>query len=209
MNGKANNKKGNNHTPKKGEKGIARIVRIVEEMQADAQKFREEWADKFNGLKERFDRIVPAIAQQFAQVQVNSQINAQCINNIDLQQQAMLKILKRVFGKFEVIDAIFRSQNVNIDDLDYEAIKRLAEDTYTAVAEECVEIAEQERAAAIKSLEESGKKACEEVAAAERAKKEAETAEAALRQAHEEDRIVREPGGPGTEIPAGAEVFGG
>lgn len=202
--------KSNGHTPKKGEKGIAKIVRIAEEMQADYKAFRKEWADKFNDFRGRFDQIIPAIAQQFAQLQANSQVTANCVDAIDLQQQAMMKINERIYGKFEIIDALFQKLGIDADDLDYDGLKKMAHDTYLATAKECVALAKEERDAAIKANQEAMKKAQEEARKAAEEKAEAEKAEEALTQAQEEDRqLVGEPGGPGADIPEGAEVFGG
>jgi signal transduction histidine kinase len=201
--------KSNGHQTKKGEKGISKIVRIAEEMQADYRKFRKEWADKFNDFRGRFDQIIPAIAQQFAQLQANSQVASNCIDAIDLQQQAMMKINERVYGKLELIDALFQKLGVDADDLDFEGLQRTAQDTYLATAKECVALAKEEREAAIKANQEAMAKAQEEAAKAAAEKAEAEKAEEALQSAQEEDRLVGEPGGPGAPIPEGAEVFGG
>lgn len=192
-------------------KGATKIVEAAKDMQKQMGEFRTEWAAKFNTLKGRLDNIVPAIAQQFAQLQANNQITAQCVDNIDLQQQAMMKILANLYAKEAMHKAIISELLPEGCDwettgqYDREAIKIEAMDTYIAIAEQSVTLAQEERAAAIKARD-----AAQAAAAAEAgAKKEADVAEAALQSAVEEDRIAGAPGGPGVEPPAGAEVFGG
>jgi hypothetical protein len=187
-------------------------VETAKNVQKNMAEFRTEWATKFNELKGRLDNIVPAIAQQFAQLQANSQITAQCVDNIDLQQQSIMKIEANLYAKLGLLEAQFstfldQQHGVELDSLtvDQEAVKIAAMDTFIAIAEQSVALAQEERAAAIKARD-----AAQAAAVAEaESKKEADVAEAALQSAVDEDRIAGAPGGPCVEPPAGAEVFGG
>lgn len=193
-------------------KGASKVVEAAQKAQQNVVDFRTEWAAKFNELKQRLDNIIPAIAQQFAQLQANSQITAQCVDNIDLQQQAIMKIEANLYAKLGLLEAQFstllkKQHGVELDSLevDQEAVKISAMDTFIAIAEQSVALAQEERAAAIKARDDA--QAAAVVAA--QAKKEGEIAEAALQSAVDEDRIAGAPGGPGVEPPAGAEIFGG
>lgn len=193
-------------------KGATKVVEAAKDMQKQMGAFRTEWAAKFNELKQRLDNIIPAIAQQFAQLQANNHITAQCVDNIDLQQQAIMKVEANVYAKLGLLEAQLEyvlKQRHGVDlaslDVDQEAVKISAMDTFIAIAEQSVALAQEERAAAIKARDDAQAAAAVEA----EAKKESEVAEAALQSAVEEDRIAGAPGGPGVEPPAGAEVFGG
>ena len=196
-------------------KGVGSVVETAKNVRQQMVDFRKEWAEKFNHLNQRFDRIMPSIAQQFAALQMNGQIVSNCVDAIDLQQQAMMKIDANIYSKLALYEAIIEEHvlgGISIEEveLDIEGIKIKAMDNYVAIARQSVELAKEERDAAIKAQEEDKKKAQEEALKAQQAKEEAERAEEALRQAQDEDSaVVGDPGGPGVSIPEGAEVFGG
>lgn len=197
-------------------KGVATVVETAKNAQKHVADFRSEWADKFNALQQKFDRIVPAIAQQFAQLSANNQIVTNCVDSIDLQQQAMMKIDANIYAKLGRLEAII-NETVFLDDeltvdsfeVDDDGIKVHAMDTYVAIAEQSVQLAREERAAAIKAQEEAQRQAQEAAIKAQQAREEESKANEILQQAQDDDKLVGEPGGPGVPLPAGAEVFGG
>jgi len=210
---------------------LSRLIRILKEdwiefrgrVQKEQASFRKEWADKFNGMQDRFQKIVVATGQQLAQINANQQVHSNVLEALDVNIQATAKAVREVYGRFQQIDHHLQSiaqphgSDVGVDfELSQEnlaVIKDRAQDAYDATMKECFRQVHEERKAAIeeqrRAAEEAKKKAVEEAAAAVKAKEEASTAEEVLQEAESSSRLSTQAGGQGSDIPAGAEVFGG
>lgn len=142
------------------------------------------------------------------------------VNKLDLNVMAMVEILKEVFGQLSQIDSMFAAMDIRVNDkpiaeaVDVEAIKIAAERWF----KECVTSAfhtvharmreqEEKRQAEAKQAEEA-QAVAEKIIKDEREKALVETE---LKNAEIADHTITGsiPGGPGAEVPEGAEVFGG
>lgn len=189
----------------------------------DHGAFKKEWADKFNGLGERFKKIVLATGQQLAQLQANSQVHSNVLEQLDINVQAVAKMHLENYGRFEQIMIFLERAGAVIDvsELTQEELvkaKEKAKEAYEATMTECFRQVHEERAAAVEAQRKAAEKAKvdsekekeEAVGAKKEAedKEEAEFAQKTLEEA-EARNISTSTGGQGASIPADAEVFGG
>jgi hypothetical protein len=206
----------------KGERGVGKLLRKVEEVVSAHNSFRSEWSSKFNDLQERFKKIVMATGQQLAQLSANQQVHSNVLEQLDINTQAVARLGIEMFGRFEQIDFWLKRSGCNVSELEaseLEEIKKRARETYEVCMQNCFRLVHEDREAAIKEQREAADRAKQEAAAeaakAEQAKKEAadkveaQTAKQILQDAENSRKLTTDAGGVGAEIPAGADVFGG
>jgi len=200
---------------KSGETGISKVVRVAEKMQKEYKSFRDEWADKFNSLSNRFEKFIVAVGQQLAGVSANQQIHSNVLERLDINIQAVDRGVREAYGRFEMLDTLLQKSDLDFAELTAEelaSIKESAQETYKDTMQECFRQVNEERKAAIEEQRAAAKKAAEEAKKAseeEAQKAEAEVVEQEMQKAEEPSTMLTEPGGEGSKIPEGAEVFGG
>jgi len=177
-----------------------------------ADKFRKEWADKFNDLNDRFKKLTFGMAKQLAGISANQQIHSDVIEKLDINVQVIGKMIKDVYGRIEQIDMLMEASEVNFkhdfDNQEIEKIKSARDQTFQDVMSESYRIVHEERKAALEQRRKEAEQAAVEASKAKTAAEEAEMADLELKES-ERPTLVGEPGGPGAEVPAGADVFGG
>ena len=191
----------------------------IAEVKKEWGDFRSDMIRRFNSLvnnlndhKKRFDRIVIATTQRFASVQVSLEAFSQALEQLDAHSQTVARTQLEVFGRLAQIEKHLASQGFNFEDLtpsDIEEIKISAREAFEATWNNCYRIVLQMREAAIKAQREAAEKAKKEAEEAKKDEQEATRAEEELQTAESTSNLVDEPGGEGSEIPEGAEVFGG
>ncbi len=190
------------------------LTRDLKKMHGD---FVKQWADKFNALLKTVNNvqagvgsIAGGVAQNLAGVKANLDANGDALEQFDIFNQIWAKMLMRIVQRAEQTDymrvqGILSMEHLSATDLD--VIKDRSKDWFDATFMAMKEEVKEEREAYIKELR---AKVAEQQAAdtkeKEGAKKEAAVAEEALRGAEQNLSVS---GGHGSDIPAGAEVFGG
>lgn len=163
-----------------------------------------------------------ALSQQILNLDQNVNLHADVLDSMDAKSMAMAKMLKDVYGRIEQLDQILERSDVDFShdfsDAELEEVKKNRDETYNLVMKEAFKAVHEERQAIMeqrrkeaeeaKKKEEEAQKAKEEAEKKESEAEEAKTAEAVLQEA-ETAPTVGEAGGQGSDIPEGAEVFGG
>lgn len=185
------------------------LTRSLKKMQSD---FTQQWADKFNGLLETVKRvqagvgsIAGGVAQNLASVKANLDANGDALEQFDIFNQIWAKMFLKLAERTEQANYLILSGRKldELDDSDRTVIKDRAREWFGDIFQAMKVEVQEERDAYIKELR---AKAAEVQKEMDDAKKEGDVAEQALRGAEQNLSV---PGGEGSEIPAGAEVFGG
>lgn len=163
-------------------------------------------------IRDGLGQMSVGVAQNLAAVKANLDSNSDALEQFDIFNQIwakmILKLSERVAQTDYVVETRIAPQDLN--EGDRALIKERAREWFTAVFNEMREEVRVEREAYLKELRAKAAEIQAEqekaVKEEERAKKEAEIAESTLRGA---EQNLSTPGGQGSEIPAGAEVFGG
>lgn len=198
-----------------------RFKNTAERLVKESQALRKEVAGSVGDLQERFKKIVIATGQQLAQLQANSQVHSNVLEQLDINVQAVAKMHLEAFGRFEQIQSYLVRSGIAAEELTQEElaeIKDKAKEAYEATMTECFRQVHEERKAAVEEQRKAADeakvaeaKAVEEAAVAKKEavdKSESEFAEEALQDA-ESRNLSASVGGQGASIPAGADVFGG
>ena len=171
---------------------------------------------RFDDLNDRFRQLAAGMAKQLAGLNANQQVHAEVLEKLDVNTQVLAQMIKNLYGKLEQVDVFiariseYPNMSVELTDLssqDAKEIKDRADEIFNDVMRDMFRQIHEERKAAMEEHRLAAEKEKEEAAEAEKAKKEAEQSEEALQATEQE--IVGEPGGEGSSIPEGAEVFGG
>jgi hypothetical protein len=208
------------------EGGIEQILDIVK---AQGEKVKE-LVTRHNAIVEnvaevekRQQQIAMFSAQEFGKLMAQQQHIAtefsKSISHIDLNVLATAEILKEIFGQLSQVDRFIKKlangANIELTESEVEEVKKegvewFQDNVNTAfklVRDRC----EAEEQARLNELEKAKKEA--EIAAKTTVgeKKEAEDVEKALQEAVIQERCIQTvgAGGPGANIPEGAEIFGG
>lgn len=205
-------------------KGLTEIVDTIKKFTAEwsgkISGFSAEWAKKHNALAEQFDElkkrlgaVMGATAQEFGKIWANETSLNNSLVAHDNSILALDKNLLEVFGHLTQFEK--RLEQLTPADgypaIDTEILKTEAKKWYHDITVASFNAVHLERAVREKKeKEEAEAKAAAQQAEIEaaKAKKEAESVTAELRQA-EGNNAVSTEGGPGCEIPKGAQVFGG
>lgn len=195
------------------------------------EKFAKQWNSKLDevitkhnvlatrckAIEETQEKIAKFAALEFGKIQAGHQhvTNefAKSIDVLDLNVLTSAEILKEVFGQLQHIDELLKQDPVLATaTVDLEAAKKQAETWYGEVTKAAFHRVQDMRAEHQRQREAEDLRAKEaaEKAAEEKANQE-ETSKAAeiLRTAEAQTVHQTDGSGPGSEIPEGAEVFGG
>ena len=168
---------------------------------AEQQEFVKQWTDKFEALahmanttREGVASIVAAVTQNFGAIQANLSMNSDAVEQLDIYNQIWAKLFVYIFEQLESLKPL----SVNL-----ESSKAEGRERFSAIFQECKDRVVEEREAYIKLRRQQVE---EERKAQEQAKKQDTVAEETLRSA---ESAISMPGGEGSTIPEGAEIFGG
>lgn len=218
-------------------KRVVKVIRHnfeggVEQLLDRLKSFGEAWEKKQNELVAKHNELAKAIqevqagqqkiavfaAQEvgklLAQQQVLARELGKSIDHLDLNVLASAEILKEIFGQLTQIDTLFNKwqaesgKTIEVAEADIEVIKKQAEDWFKDVTASAFRTIQQRREEEEKARLEAEQKAKEEAEKAAKDKAEAEAVEQEMLKGEAGVQQVG-AGGPGSEIPDGAEVFGG
>ena len=171
-------------------------------------------------LKDRLRRLAVEAAQQMGLISATQQVHSDIIEKLDINTQVLAKMVREAYGKLEQADVYLGrvkeewgkfpdASELSYDLTSQEAreVRDRADELFSDVMKEMFRQVHEEREAAKEEHRKAAQKEKEEAEKAQKAKAEAERAEESLQEA--ESKIVGEPGGQGSSIPEGAEVFGG
>lgn len=168
----------------------------------DQQEFIKSWAEKFNTLahmatttREGVASIVAGITQNFGAIQANLSAHSDAVEQLDVYNQIWAKMFLHVFEQLECAKYQYAG--------DSELIKVTGEEKFAAAFQECKATVLEEREAYVRHRQAQ----IEEQKMQAQTKTQDRVAEEALRSA--EGTIISTPGGQGSAIPDGAEIFGG
>jgi hypothetical protein len=172
--------------------------------------FSKKWAESLNDTHARFNKLAIHVAQQMSQMWGNMQSVVKSIVVHDTSILAQDQINREFFGQLTQIDTLLEKLTTPEQRAewlqDVEALKAKAAAWHRDTTAACFELVQKEQAEKEKQRQEEITKAVEE----QKAKEEAERAAEAIRQAESPQPIEAQSGGQGaTEIPEGAQVFGG
>lgn len=160
--------------------------------------------------REGVKSIIAGVGQNLAAMKANLDSNSEALEQFDIFNQIWGKMFIRICEKIEyhAVVGILGKAPSDITQEQLEGIKTAGREWFTAAFNIIKEEVKEEREAYLKELRQRAKEEMERQSAAEeQAKKEEAVAEAALRNA--EQPTVSAPGGQGSSIPEGAQVFGG
>lgn len=191
---------------KKREGGVGQVLASgVGQM----QKFINEWTEKFNALGKQVDAVFKIATTEVGKIWANEQRMVESIDHIDVNILSLAELnkqlVKRLHTQNEIIKKLCEMAELEMPAVDEAASKTEYEELMKAafaVVLERRQKEDEERKAA-------REKEALEAKAAEDAKTEAEKAEKALKEAETEFVTDLGAGGKGSEIPEGAQVFGG
>lgn len=178
----------------------------------DLEAFEKEWKHRITTLEGRVQlvrdgvgSIAAGVAQNLASVKANIDSNGDALEQFDIFNQIWAKMFMKMSELIAQTDYLHAGglQVVDLKERDLAYIKEHAKDWFENSFNVAKAEVKEEREAYIKELR---TKAVEFQKAQEEAKKEEAVAESTLRGA---EQILSTPGGQGSEIPEGAEVFGG
>jgi len=208
------------------EGGVEQILDLVKNQGSKIKELiakHNELAESIVGTEKRQQQIAIFSAQEFGKLMAQQQHVAaefsKSIEHIDTNVLATAEVLKEIFGQLSQIDRFIKKlsngANLELTESEVEEVRKEGaqwfQDNVTAAFKRVRERSEEEERTRLEELEKAKKEA--EIAAktAVEEKKEAEAAEKALQDAVIQERSVQAvgAGGPGADIPEGAEVFGG
>ena len=171
----------------------------------DQQKFLKEWADKFDALANMANTtrngvasIAAAIGQNFAALKANLDLNSSALEQLDVYNQIWAKMFLGILERIVQINNQFTHQSGYVPK-DNKEIREEAKEIFHALLNECKARVLEEREAYIKSLRAQAE-------AEQQQTNEGKVAEETLRNA---EQSMSTFGGEGSDIPEGAEIFGG
>jgi hypothetical protein len=208
------------------EGGIEQILDIVKDQSTKIKELvakHNEMAEKLAETEKRQQQIAIFSAQEFGKLMAQQQHIAtefsKSIEHIDMNVLATAEILKELFGQLVQADRFIKKvangATLELSEDEIGEVKKEAMEWFqTTVASAFKTVREKREAedkARLEELEKAKKEAEEAAKAAVDSKAEAETSEKALQDAAIQERNVQTvgAGGPGADIPEGAEVFGG
>ena len=208
------------------EGGIDKVLEIVNSQNDKIKELIAKHNAQATSLAEtekRQQQIALFSAQEFGKLMAQQQHIAtefsKSIEHIDLNVLATAEILKEIFGQLSQIDCFIKKvangANLDLSEAEVEVVKKEAtewfQNTVASAFKTVRERREAEEKARLEELERAKKEAESAAQATADAKKEAEVAEKALLDAATQERSIQTvgAGGPGADIPEGADVFGG
>lgn len=208
------------------EGGVEQLLDIVK---GQSDKIKEliakhnEHVEKLAEIEKRQQQIAIFSAQEFGKLMAHSQHStgeiAKSIDHIDLNVLATAEILKEVFGQLSQIDCFIKKLTpegkvLDLSEEEVENVKKEASEWFSSTVGSAFRTVQQKRAeeeqARLAELEKAKKEAEEAAKKIETDQTEKEKAEKALAEAATQERSIQTvSGGPGADIPEGADVFGG
>ena len=180
----------------------------------DMQAFGELWGKKLAESETKLQNFAVGMAKQIATMFSNVQSLAQASMAHDTGILSLDKVNLEVFGQLAQIDTILKNLATKEQLEEWvkpDEIREKAAQWYMHCTKMAFQQVQAERAEQQKQREEMLKKQREEKEAAEQAeaaKKADDVVVDAVRQAESPQLVVHE-GGPGSDLPEGAQVFGG
>lgn len=191
------------------EKKQTGLQAFVAQLQGVQQKFINEWSDKFNKLGSSVDAVFKVATNEVGRLWANQQRIVESIDHIDVNVLAIAELNKRLMKQIHLqrscIVKLCEMAEIEIPLVDDEA----ALAAYTEQMKESFDVVNERRKKENEERQAAMEKAQADAVAAAEAKTEAERAEKALRDTEQESLNDATSGGPGVEIPEGAQVFGG
>lgn len=181
------------------------IEKTLSSGQGQIQKFINEWTDKHNKLGQMVDAVFKIATTEIGKIWGNQQNFTESIDHIDLNVLALSELNKKLYRHLHTLmkdaEGKMETEEAAASAADAFYKKDMADAFAIVIARKNKE--NEEREAKRKAAEAEAK-----LAAA--AKTEAEKAEKALKEAENEMIVdATMSGGRGSEIPEGADVFGG
>jgi hypothetical protein len=199
----------------RAQKKVNTATGMIDILSSKIHTFSKDLADKYNNLRAASDEGFKRAAFEFGKLWGNQQSIAESVDHIDLNVLVVSRLFNDLYRRFSRIDAALKKLEELAGEtlvseqqaLDAEAAGDAlrTEETKKAFAE-----AHAARAEELARREEAAAAEKKNAKAAAEAKTEAERAEKALREA--ETELVTDAasgGGKGSDIPEGAQVFGG
>jgi len=167
----------------------------------DQQKFVREWADKFDALASMANTtrtgvasIAAAIGQNFAALKANLDAHSDAVEQLDVYNQIWAKMFLCLLERIVEIHLAMLGEPE-----EPQRVKDLAKEDFQALLQECKARVLEEREVYIKTLR----------AQAEDERRMATESETVKEAFQDTKTLISTPGGDGSDIPDGAEIFGG
>jgi len=212
-------------TKKKQEKRSAKkkdgVSSLISSIAGQTQKFINEWSEKHNSLANHVTATFNTIMGEVQKVWQNQAAFAGSLEHVDGNVLAFAQMLKDVYSRFAIIDAMLKkleelTESKLIEGME-EELKTAGETLYAEQVKAAFDLVNEQRKreaeareAALEKADAEDKAARDAQKAAEAVKAETEVAQRALSEAENEKfEDVSKTGGKGQDIPEGAQVFGG
>jgi hypothetical protein len=202
---------------------------IIKEANEIIDSMREKLFVEVNEIVGKVDTLAKQVASYAAvecgKIGTMNTINAESIDKLDDNILCMANIMKEVFGQLSQIDEMLKLLDLKPDGkpleerVDPDVIRKAATAWYEDIVADGFRKVQAAKEAASKARQEAREKAAAEAAAAkekeiaamavEKDRTEAAAAQEALNKAEEPSLVPAGAAGPGSDIPEGAEVFGG
>lgn len=201
----------NKVTHKKVVKHAHTYTEGADKLIASMQSFGENWGKKLADMEGKVQNFAVGLAKQIGTMFANVQSLAQASMAHDTGILSLDKVNLEIFGQLAQIDTILKHLATKEQMEEWvkpDEIREKAAAWYLHCTKMAFQQVQAEREEQKKQYEEKVKQEREAAEAAEQAKKTDDVVTDAVRQA-ETPQVVTHEGGPGSDIPEGAQVFGG
>jgi hypothetical protein len=188
---------------------------FLAQIQSVQQKFINEWAQKHNQLGTLVDSVFKIATTEVGKLWGNQQAVFNSVDHIDINVLALSELNKALIKRLAEYDAKFKkleelAGEPLVLETDAAAIEAAGKELYATEMKKAFETVLERRKKEDEERKAAAEKAAADAKAADEAKSEAERAEVALREAETPQSLTDlTEGGKGSEIPDGAQVFGG